>query len=104
MDAFNYYLTCRSPSCQEGKKFKVALNKYTDDGSCFLTEKEKKEFSFICLKCCIINSVNFNVIANKETIKLMKSGRITKCGNILSIYSEKRFKELLQELKQLKLQ
>ena len=42
MDAFNYYLTCRSPSCQEGKNFKVALNKYTDDGSCFLTEKEKK--------------------------------------------------------------
>ena len=66
MDAFNYYLTCRSPSCQEVKNFKVALNKYTDDGSCLLTEKEKKEFLFICIKCCINSSVNFNAIANEE--------------------------------------
>ena len=50
MDAFNYYLTCLSPSSQEGKNFKIALNKYTDDGPCLLTEKEKKEFSFICIK------------------------------------------------------
>ena len=90
MDAFNYYLTCLSPSSQEGKNFKIALNKYTDDGPCLLTEKEKKEFSFICIKCYLINSVNFDVIANKETIRLVKSGRIRTCGNILKIYSEKK--------------
>ena len=66
------------------------LNKYGEDGSCLLTEKEKKEFSFVCIKCYKINSINFDEIANRETIKLMKSGRITKCCNITSVYSEKQ--------------
>ena len=50
MDAFNYYLTCLSPSSQEGKKFKITLNKYADNGPCLLTEKEKKRIFVLLYK------------------------------------------------------
>ena len=64
-----------SHSCQ-GKNFKVPLNEYDDNGNCLLTEKEEKEFSFLFMNCCIINSVNFDVAANQETIKLLKSWKL----------------------------
>ena len=72
MASFNYYLLCSSHERQEGKGL---LDKYNDDGSCPLTGKEKKEFSFLCVKCCIINSINFDIAANKETIQLLNIGK-----------------------------
>lgn len=90
MTTFNYHLIFSSRGCQEGKKFKVPLDKYDDDGKCFLTVKEEKEFSFLPKNCCSINSVNFQLIANRETIKLIKRWEIVK-------------KYILDELKNLKL-
>ena len=72
MANFNYYLLCSSHECQEGKNFKVSLHKYSNDGDSLLTVKEKKEFLFLCIKCCIINSIKFDITANKETVQLLK--------------------------------
>ena len=52
MVIFNYHLICSSRGCQEGKNFKVPLDKYNDDGNCLLTVKEKKEFCF-CVKTVV---------------------------------------------------
>ena len=62
MTTFNCYLIFSSRGCQEGKNFKVPLDKYSNDGNC------------LCINCCNINSINFDVIANRETIKLIKHG------------------------------
>ena len=56
MTTFNCYLIFSSRGCQEGKNFKVPLDKYSSDGNC------------LCINCCNINSINFDVIANRETI------------------------------------
>lgn len=81
--------------------------------------KEKKEFSFLCINCCNISSINFDVIANRETIKLIKSGNSKKgfitctCtkGENEALFNElqlreleERHKEFLEKLKKLKLQ
>ena len=71
---FNYYLLCSSHEPQ-GKNVKGQLDKYSNDDNCLLTVKEKKEFSFLCVKCCIISSINFDIAANKEKIQLLKTGK-----------------------------
>ena len=110
MVIFNYHLICSSRGCQEGKKFKVPLDKYNDDGNCLLTVKEKKEFLFLCKNCCIINTINFNVIANRETIKLIKGRKLEKSTKFYDNFCEElkvleqKHKDFLEELRKLKLQ
>ena len=110
MVIFNYHLICSSRGCQEGKNFKVPLDKYNDDGNCLLTVKEKKEFLFLCKNCCIINTINFNVIANRETIKLIKGRKLEKSTKFYDNFCEElkvleqKHKDFLEELRKLKLQ
>ena len=88
MATFNYHLICSSSGCQEGKKFKIPLDKCNDDSNCLLAVKEKKEFSFLFKNCCIINTINFNVIANREAIKLIKGRKLEKSANFYDNFCE----------------
>ena len=38
--SFNYLLIC-SCGCKEGKRFKIYLQKYSDEGDCLFTDKKK---------------------------------------------------------------
>ena len=103
MTSFNYYLLCSSHEFQEGKN--VAIDKHSDDSNCLLTPKEKKEFWFLCIKCCIINSISFDIAANKETIQLLKTGKKLKEENMNLAKEltglEQKYKQSLQKLKNL---
>ena len=90
MVSFNYYLLCSSHGCQEEQKSKFLLDEYNDDGNCLLTATEKKEFWFLCVKRYIINLINFDIAANKETIQLVKTGNL-----------KKQNKDLQRDLRQL---
>ena len=92
------------------KKFKILLDEYDDDGNCLLTTTEKKYFLFLCVKGCIINSINFDIAANKETIQLLKSGNLKKQnknlqrdykGFFTNACSEEENKSLTKELEEL---
>ena len=73
MSSFNYHLLYSSCGCQEGKKIKILLDEYNDFDS-----YRKKETPFLCIKCRIVNSINFDIAANKETIPLLNSGNLKK--------------------------
>ena len=66
------YFPIYSGGCKEGKKCKISPQKYSDEGDCFLTNKEKKKLSFLCKYCYIVNYINFSVIASRETIKIIQ--------------------------------
>ena len=108
MASFNYYLLCSSHECQEGKNFKVSLHKYSDDGDSLLTMKEKKEFSFLCIKCCIINSIKFDIAANKETVQFFKPRKKLEKKNMNLPKElkelEQKYKQPLEKFKKFKLQ
>ena len=65
---------------------------------------------FLCVKGCIINSINFDIAANKETIQLLKSGNLKKQNKNLrrdykafftNACSEEENKSLTKELEEL---
>ena len=49
MATFNCFLTCSSRGCQEGKKYKVPLDKYSNDSNSLLIATEKKTI-FVCMR------------------------------------------------------
>ena len=108
MATFNCFLTCSSRGCQEGKKYKVPLDKYSNDSNSLLIATEKKQFSFVCEKCYIINSINSDIAANKETIQILKTGKNLEEENMNLAKElkelEQKYKQSLEKLKKLKLQ
>ena len=75
--SFSYFVIYSTNDCKVGKNFKVSLNSYDNNGNCLLKE-EKKEFAFLCKKCCEINFINSDLIINKETLKFTKKIEIEK--------------------------
>ena len=51
MASFNYFLLCSTSGCKEGKKFRINLDNYDTNRKCLLTDKEKREFAFLCKNC-----------------------------------------------------
>ena len=76
--SFSYFLICSTNGCKEGKKIKISLDNYDNNGNCLLKEKEKREFAFLCGNCCEINFINFELIINRETLKCIKRIEIKK--------------------------
>ena len=78
MASFNYFLLCSTSGCKEGKKIRISLHNYDKNGNCLLTDKEKREFAFLCKDCCKINFIKFELIINRETLKFIKRDEIEK--------------------------
>ena len=60
------------------------------------------------MKCCIINSINFDIVANKEIIQLLKTGKKIEGENMNLAKElkelEPKYKHSLGKLKKFKLQ
>ena len=65
-------------ACRECRKyyeiFKIDLNKYYDkDGDTTIKTQELYEkFSFTCLKCDLVNILDFTQLCNKETVLFLR--------------------------------
>lgn len=52
--------------------FVIPLNSYNEMGNCVLNETERKVFCFECNKCRMITFIDFEKIANRACVILMK--------------------------------
>ena len=69
----NFTQVCRD--CKSYyKTFKVDINKYYDENgrSKVKTEVLYEKFSFICLKCDLLNILSFDKLCNEETVLFLR--------------------------------
>ena len=69
----NFTQVCRD--CRSYyKTFKVDINKYYDENgrSKVKTEVLYEKFSFICLKCDLLNIFSFDKLCNEETVLFLR--------------------------------
>ena len=69
----NFTQVCRD--CKSYyKTFKVDINKYYDKNgrSKVKTEVLYEKFSFICLKCGLLNILSFDKLCNEETVLFLR--------------------------------
>ena len=69
----NFTQVCRD--CRSYyKTFKVDINKYYDENgrSKVKTEVLYEKFSFICLKCGLLNILFFDKLCNEETVLFLR--------------------------------
>ena len=67
---FSFYQRCKNHG--DFYHFKIWLNDYSDGGKCLLTEEQKKSCSVFCLKCKSMTFLNFEEIANENTVVILK--------------------------------
>ena len=69
----NFTQVCRD--CKSYyKTFKVDINKYYDENGRIKVKTEVlyEKFSFICLKCDLLNILSFDKLCNEETVLFLR--------------------------------
>ena len=74
------------------ENFKIFLLNYDESGACILSDEEKKHFSFTCSFCNSLNQLDFDIICNKYTVRLLKNAA-----------TDRQIEEKINEILQIKL-